>query len=45
MRGPRHNLDCCATEKKMTCRIAANKSYIARGNMRAVANIGKLETS
>jgi hypothetical protein len=45
MRGPKPNLDCCATETKMICRIAANKDYSARVNMRAVANISKLETS
>jgi hypothetical protein len=28
----------------MMCRIAANKDYTARVNMRAVGNISKLET-
>jgi len=31
-------------EKKMMCRIAANKGYTATVNMRAVGNISKLGT-
>jgi hypothetical protein len=43
MRGPSPNLDCCATEK-MISKIAANKGYTARVNMRALEVISKLET-